>query len=188
MRPRTLLFFLLSIAISLGAAGYRWGDSSHAMGLINQRGGKTLHRFTLASGKQRYVLVATATVLPPFRGDIRVVLEGGPAMDYGVYDSLPLLALGPHHRPELHGDQLVGLKPGDRVTLWVVMRPRDPRGLNNQSANESPPAAETAQGPGASALHGGHQPLALKFYDTSSRRPVLTLPIVFDGKEVLHGN
>ena len=156
MKPT--LVFLLAAALSVTAAWYRPGDSGHAMGLISVEGGRAPHPVRLPSGKDRYTLVVTGTVLPPYQGDARVVLEGEPALSYSVHGSNPIVDLGLRRRPYFAESTLTGLRPRDRFTLWVVMRGPAPTGRYH-----------------------------VTFYDTASDRPVLQIPVLFgEGKAHHH--
>ena len=154
---KQVFVFSLAAALSVTAAWYRPGDSVHAMGLVSVEGGRTRHPVQLPSGKDRYTLVVTGTVLPPYQGDARVVLEGEPALSYSVYGSNPIVDLGLRRRPYFADSTLTGLRPRDRFTLWVVMR-----------------------GPAPSGRYD------VTFYDTASDRPVLQIPVLFGEREAHH--
>lgn len=85
MRSKKLLVFLLAVAISTVAAGFRWGDSGHAIGLVKAKGGKARHPIVVEGGKGLYSLIVTATVIPPYSGDARICEEKCPqgAISYG---------------------------------------------------------------------------------------------------------
>jgi len=180
MSRKSLFALILSIALSLLAAGYRFGDSSHAMGLLSQWGGKTLHPFALDSGQERYTLIATATVLPPYRGDARIVLEGLPEMEHAIYDSDPAIDLGLHHHPRLEGDLLRDLRPRDRLALWVVMKP--------STASPLPAGHRHQDGPDGPPLDGSAQAPALSFYDSRDNRKLMSFPIRFGDDGGHHGH
>jgi YHS domain-containing protein len=95
------------------------------MGLVSIKGGRAHHPVHLPSGRDRYTLVVTGTVIPPFRGDTRVAVEGGHGLSYDVYGSDPVIDLGLRRRPRFENETLKGLQPKDRFTLWVVMRPSE---------------------------------------------------------------
>ena len=112
---------------------FRWpppgtghGDSAHAMGMVSIKGGRALHPVHLPSGKERYTLVVTGTILPPYRGDARVTVEGGPPIPTIVRGSDPIIDLALRHRPYFDDETLTGLQPRDRFTIWVVMDPDQP--------------------------------------------------------------
>lgn len=64
----------------------------HGSGL--PRRGRARHPVHLPGGRDRYTLVVTGTILPPYRGDARVVVEGNPALSYDAYGSDPIVDLG----------------------------------------------------------------------------------------------
>ena len=123
MNLKKITWFVLAVIISFAAATYRWGDSAHSMGLITHKGGKVRHAASFRSGSDNYMLIATATVLPPYRGNARVVLEGKPTMDYKLSLSGPVIDLGIKNIPKLEGDTIYNLAPRTRLALWVRMIP-----------------------------------------------------------------
>ena len=76
MNLKNILLFCAAVLLSLVAAKYRFNDSAHSIGLIKAGGGKARHPVILEPGYQRYTLITTAAVIPPYRGDAEVVLEG----------------------------------------------------------------------------------------------------------------
>lgn len=123
MRLKKWGFFTLAVGVCLLAAIYRWGDSAHSIGLITTRGGEARHPAYLSGGWHRYNLIATATVIPPYRGDVKVVLEGKPEIDYEIFASGPIIDLNFRRLPEFRDNTLAGLQPKDRIALWVLMTP-----------------------------------------------------------------
>lgn len=119
---KKLLVFVVIAAGSLLASWYSFGDSAHAMGMISATGGRALHPVHLPSGLQRYTIVVTATVLPPYSGDARVAVEGTPELDVSLHGSNPVIDLGFRHRPLFEQRTFVGLRPRDRLTMWAVLR------------------------------------------------------------------
>ena len=93
---KKIIVFAMAVTVSLVAATHRWNDSAHAIGVIKAGGGTARHPVSLESGEESYMLIATATVIPPYRGDVKVVLEGEPAMEYEIHSSGPVLDLGLH--------------------------------------------------------------------------------------------
>lgn len=179
-RWKTILIFVLAVGISCVAASYRFGDSAHAIGMLSLKGGKARHPFMIKSGKDGYTLIMTGVVLPPYRGDVKVALEGSPAMNYVIYDSEPVIDLGLHREPELEGSILRGVQSRDRLTLWVVMTPQsdeDLEDLFNDDPGSVDPATESTLlsdvGP------EGHQPLKLSFYAAETGQKLLNIPVLF---------
>lgn len=199
MNIKKTIFFILSVAISLSAAGHRWGDSAHSIGLIKASGGKAKHPASLESGKNEYTLIATATVIPPYKGNARVVLEGEPKMDYGIYLSEPVVDLKLHRRPELKDDTLYDLQPRDRIALWVLMKPPvvDPvcgMAYTKEFSKHTHDGKDYffcseeclgtfKQGPEKYKNVGLRGKYTLAFYDTNTGNPVLNVPLLFKTKE-----
>ena len=156
---KKLLVFMFAAALSVTAAMYRPGDSAHAMGMVSVNGGRARHPVNLPSGKDRYTLVITGTILPPYQGDARMVVEGEPALPFSVYGSDPIIDLGLRRRPYFDDQTLTGLQPKDRFTLWVVLRPPEPMGNGKYN---------------------------LTFYDTATEKSVLQIPVIFGGEEGHH--
>jgi hypothetical protein len=156
MRLKKTITFVLSAGLCLLAAGYRWGDSGHAIGLISRRGGKARHPVHLERGNTRYTQIVTATVLPGYRGNARVVLEGAPPLNCDMHLAVPVVDLGLRRKPRLENQTLVDLRPGDRIALWLVMRP-------------------------ASGASPGEHSVSL--YDAESSRLLLRIPIIFKATE-----
>ena len=205
MRIGSIVAFSLAVLLSLAAAQYRWGDSSHAMGLLTKNGGKARHPSVLKSGWGRYAQITTATVLPPYQGDVRIHLEGEPTLDTDIRFAGPVVDLGLRRRPEFRDGVLYGVQPRDRLAFWVLMRalPTDPVcGMSVSSADIS----YTFQGEayhfcckgclatfreeperyrGNKPPHGTYK---LAFYDTNTGQPVLKIPLIFKGKEESHAS
>ncbi len=159
---RRTLFVLAAVAFFAAAAWYRPGDAGHAMGLLSANGGKARHPVQLPSGGDRYTLVVTGTVLPPYRGDARVVVEGEPALPYEVLaGAQPIVDLGVRRHPGFRDATLTGLQPRDHFTLWVVIRRPPP----------DPACPHTLHAP------AGRYDLA--FYDTATNNSVMRIPLVF---------
>jgi len=156
---RSFAVFAVAGALALLAANHRFGDSAHAIGLINRNGGKAVHPFMLASDHDTYTVIATATVQPSYRGDARVIVEGLPPTDYTVMSAEPIIRLGWHHRPGFSQGVLNDLESGDRLSLWVRL-----------AANR--------------VAQAEHRPLALTFFDVKTGATVLHIPFVFEGDGV----
>lgn len=199
MRLRYTILFILAVGISLLGAAYRWGDSGHSIGLIKANGGKVRHPTFLESGKNRYVLISTATVIPPYRGDARLVLEGKPEISHKIYTSGPVVDLGLRKLPEFRGNVLYGLEPRDRLAVWVVMKPPiiDPvcgmayeDGFINHLYKSKDYYfcsngcldlfnKEPEKYKGRDRVKGKY---TLAFYDTKTGKSILRVPVIFKGK------
>jgi hypothetical protein len=156
---KKLMVFIFAAVLSVGAAWYRHGDSAHAMGMVSMKGGRALHPVHFPTGKDRYTLVITGTIIPPYQGDMRVTVDGGPPMPTIIRGSDPIIDLALRHRPYFEDGTLTGLQPRDRFTIWVVMDPDEPM------------------------LAGKRD---ITFTDTTTEKPVLTIPVIFGGGEGGH--
>jgi YHS domain-containing protein len=199
MRIKVFIVFVISILISLAAAQYRWGDSGHAIGLISIDGGKARHPSFFVNGKDRYTQITTATVLPPYRGNARVVLEGYPKMDYDIRFTSPVIDLGLKRLPTFRDNILYDLQPGDKLALWILMHPPDidpicgmgyEEGFIHYSHGgkdyffcaegclkafkETPDQYEGKDRPNAK--------YTLAFYDAAEGNSLLKVPLIFRGK------
>ncbi len=199
MKAKSIVFFLLALAASFLAATYRWGDSAHSIGLIKASGGEARHPAFLSSGEDSYTLIATATVVPPYRGDVRVVLEGEPVMEHRISLSGPIVDLGIRRNPELRGNIIRGLQPMDRIALWVEMKPPpiDPicgmaythgflevsyAGRPYYFCSEACAEAFSKDPDRYKNNDGARGKYTVAFYDTKTGRPVLNVPVLFTGK------
>lgn len=200
VRIKSLIIFILTVLVSLAAAKYRWGDSAHAIGLMSVNGGKARHPSHLESGWDHYTQITTATVLPPYRGDLRVALEGYPPQDYEIRFSAPVIDLGFRRLPVFRDNILHDVRPRDRLAFWVLMRsfPVDPVcamavGEGDLSFNHKGETVHfCAQGclerfkADPQRYKNTRGPLGsynLAFYDTRTGRPVLKVPLIFESKE-----
>jgi len=153
------LVFILAAALSVAAAWYRHGDSAHAMGVLSIKGGRALHPVHLPAGNDRYTLVVTGSVIPPYQGDARVTVDGGAPVPSIVRGSDPIIDLGLRRRPRFENGTLTGLQSGDRFTIWVVIDPDEPMPAGKRDVT---------------------------FTDTATNKPVLTIPVIFGGGEGGH--
>ena len=199
MTFKKIAVFVFAVSLSLSAAVFRWDDSAHSIGLIKASGGEAKHPVFLGGEWDRCNLISTATVIPPYRGDAKVVLEGKPELDYESFCSGPVVDLGIRRLPKFRDDTLYGLEPMDRISLWVLMHPpgfdhvcgmscgkEDIRstykGKRYCFCSESCRAA--FEGDPALYVHKDRpsQTYFLGFYDVKTGKPVLDIPITFKGK------
>jgi len=206
MKTRNVIAFVLAVGISLVAATTRSGDSGHSIGLIKADGGRALHPTVMDAGKGRYMLISTATVIPPYRGDLRVALEGMPEIPYELSFTEPLIDLGIREFPRFTGGVITGLKPMDRIALWVKMTPPpvDPvcgmaheERFTHHTYEDREYAfcsdsclnafiADPAKYKDMDSVRGQYE---LAFYDTETGSAALRVPLIFAGagEEVPHG-
>lgn len=191
IKSKSLIFFALSVAVSLAAASYRFYDSAHVIGTIKQGGAMSRHPALLDGKLNSATLIVTAKVIPPYRGNARIALEGMPGTDYVVYDTIPAVRLPFHSTPEFHDNVLHDLRSNDRIALWVVMKNKgglgqrlQTRELAGASLPETSHKPHTATDKGWKARQGMGQPdrgPMLAFYDTHTSEPLLKIPIRFIG-------
>ena len=156
---KKLLVFIFAATLSVAAAWYRHGDSAHAMGMVSIKGGRALHPVHLPSGRDRYTLVITGSIIPPYQGDVRVTIDGGPPIKTIIRGSDPIIDLALRHRPYFEDATLTGLQPRDRFTIWVVMDPDEPMPAGKRDVT---------------------------FTDTGTGNTVLGIPVIFGGGEGGH--
>jgi YHS domain-containing protein len=196
---KKIIFFLLAVCISLAAAVYRWSDSAHAIGVIKASGGEARHAVTLESGRDSYMLIATATVIPPYRGDVNVVLEGEPKINYQIHSSGPIVDLGLYQWPQFKDNTFIGLKPKDRPALWVEMRlpevdpvcgmPVKPdfigvayKGVEYHVCSKECLAKFNQDSESYKDRDRARGRYTLAFYDKATGKSVLNIPVIFKGK------
>jgi YHS domain-containing protein len=199
MRPKNVLFVIIAVSISLPAAVFRWDDSAHSIGLIKASGGEARHPVFLGGEWDRCNLISTATVIPPYRGDAKVVLEGKPELDYEIFSSGPVVDLGIRRLPKFRDNTLYGLEPMDRIALWVLMHPpgfdhvcgmscgKDDiqsiyKGKRHCFCSESCRAAFEEDQARYLLKDRPSQTYSLAFYDVKTGKSVLNVPITFKGK------
>ena len=197
---KKILIFLAAVGISLVAAVHRWDDSGHAIGLIKAKGGEARHPVSMASGNDRYMLIATATVIPPYSGSARVELRGRSPIPHTIELARPVVDLGVRHLPRFVDGVLHDLRPRDRVALWVKMHPpkADPvcgmgceegyerveyQGKSYCLCGEACRTAFDADPERYRDQDGLRGSYTLAFTDTVTGRSVLNVPIMFTGKE-----
>lgn len=195
---KTIITFTASVGLSLLAALSQFGDSAHSMALLSKDGGRVKHAAHFEAGLNRYVMIATATVLPPYRGDVRVAVENVPGMTWAIHNSEPVIALGLHRQPVFRDHILQGVQPRDRLALWVVMRPDSSTSdAETEGADVAPsemkpgvfccplPESDEAieHSGGKQGEHGVVNGPSLAFYDVASGNQVMRVPIHFDSKE-----
>lgn len=196
---KKIIVFFIAVVVSLIAATHRWNDSAHAIGVIKASGGTARHPVSLESGEESYMLIATATVIPPYRGDVKVVLEGEPAMECEIHSSAPIVDLGLHQWPKFENNTFYGLKPKDRPALWVKMKPPTVDPVCGMATRDAPlvifsggkeyrfcskECLELFQNhperyKNNDRARGNYR---LAFYDTKTGISVLNIPVVIRGK------
>jgi YHS domain-containing protein len=200
---RKLAFLAGAIAVSTLAAWYRWPDSAHAIGVVKKGGGTARHPVALQAGQDSYVVIATAPVLPPWRGDAVVSVEGDPAPAWEVEVSRPILDLHLRRWPRQDGNRIRGLEPRDRLALWVKLTPPPADPVCGMACGKDTPRralggreecfCSDACWEAFRADPARHPPRrverarwSLLLRDDRSGAPLLTVPIVLGGAEAGH--
>lgn len=198
---KSIITFVAAVAISTVAATSHWGDAAHSIGLITKGGGKVRHPARFTAGTGRRMLIATATVIPPYRGDARITVEGDPPMEYQVSFSKPIIDLGIRSWPEFRDNTLYGLEPMDRLAIWVEMHP--PAGMDPVCGMKKEGGFITFNHDGRDyhfcsadclnrfredpRLFAGREAVRgtyhLALHDTRTGKPVLRVPLIFQGEE-----
>ena len=119
-----VIFFGVAVVVSLLAASHRWNDSAHAITTVSNRGGSVRHAVELKGGEGRYSIIVTSRVIPPYRGDIKIKLEGELPIPYEIHSALPpKLNLGVHKWYSIQNNVMRGVKPKDKFILWLILKP-----------------------------------------------------------------
>jgi len=187
MKYSTIALFGLSVAVSAVAAHHRFHDSAHAMGMLKIGGASARHPAVLDKNRDSYVLIATAGVVPPFRGNARVVFEGGRGLEATFHNAEPAVNFGFHHRPTFRGDTYYDLRPKDRIALWVKITRNSPPEKTSDPVRETVPSGPDSSTDCPQHRAGGSMPPergrtagpALAFYDTATDDRLLRIPIRF---------
>jgi YHS domain-containing protein len=196
---RWLIFFIIAVAVSLLAASHRWNDSAHAITTVSNKGGSVRHAVELKGGEDRYTIVVTSTVIPPYRGDIKMALEGEPQIPYEIRSSLPpRFNLGVHKWYSIEGDIVKSVKPRDKFILWLILKPNPVDPVCGMEGKEE--ITESYSGKRYRFCREGCREefrespekfrdndymrgkYNLVFYDTKTDKPVLNLPIILKDK------
>jgi len=133
---------------------YSTPDFGHAVTMITKDGGISRHPVLLGLNKDKYVVLVTGTVKSPYKGNVKIVLEGKPAMDYKIYSRYPPeINLGIHKFHDFEDNTIKNISAWDKYTLAVCLQPK------NKISKESK--------------------YNLRFYDLDSNNTVLSIPIIF---------
>lgn len=186
MNIKSIVFFVLSVALSVLAASYRFHDSAHAMGVLKRGGATSRHPVVLDGQARSASLIVTARVLPPYRGDARVVLENTPGYSYTIHNSEAVIRLPFHRRPSFDGTTYRDLRPNDKVSLWLVIKPEAAASMEvapvvpEAGSCCGPPIFPFPDNPGSVGPEStGQNGPRLVFYDTKSNERLLAVPMRF---------
>ncbi len=149
-----IITIVATIAICTAAAMYTPPGFGHSVTMVTKDGGISRHPVLLGLNNERYVILVTGTVIPPYRGGFRIVLEGEPKISHKIYSGFPPpFYLGMNHFHGFRNDTVTNIFPRDKFTLAVYIEP-EPR-IEKESN------------------------YLLKFYDLKSDKQVLSVPITF---------
>ena len=149
-----IITVVATVSICTLAAMYTPPGFGHSVTMVSGDGGISRHPVLLGLNMERYVILVTGTVIPPYRGGFRIVLEGDPKIEHKIYSSYPpSLYLGMNHFHEFGNDTITNIFPRDKFTLAVCIKPE-------QRIREE-------------------SDYMLRFYDLKSNNPVLSVPVSF---------
>jgi hypothetical protein len=145
---------LITLLVCTIAAMYSKPNSGHAVTTISKTGGVSRHSVLLGLNENKYVLLVTGTVKSIYSGNVKIILEGEPKIDYQIYSRYPPeLKLGIHKFYDFENNTIKNITAGDKFILTVCIKPI------NKIVKESK--------------------YNLKFYDLDSNKTVLSIPIIF---------
>ncbi|MFZ0280807.1 MAG: hypothetical protein WAL29_04110 [Bacteroidales bacterium] len=149
-----IITVVATISICTVAAMYTPPGFGHSVTMVTRDGGISRHPVLLGLNMDRYVILVTGTVIPPYRGGFRIVLEGDPDIEHKIYSSYPpSLYLGMNHFHDFGTDTITNIFPRDKFTLAVFIKPEQK--IRDESH------------------------YTLRFYDLKSNNPVLSVPVSF---------
>lgn len=199
MKLKSAAVFAAAVGVFLTGAAYRFHDSAHAIGRLSVRGGEINHPVLLDDEKSLYTIIVTGIVVPPYRGDARVTLEGDCSMNYQIHNSEPVIDLGFFRHPRFLENTFYDLREKDKVAVWVVLRRKErneaPRGESETAAfyNADLGCCDVQQvssqrGSDSRVAENSRQRLVIAFRDIRTGKPILSVPIIFRGREeTTHG-
>jgi len=155
---RKLLTIIITVAVTLAictvAAMYTPPGFGHSVSMLSNEGGMATHPVLLGLNQDNYVILVTGTVIPPYRGGFRIVLEGENKIDYKILSRYPPEPdMGYHHFHQFTNDTVRDILPLEKFALIVSIRPKE---RISQSSHHK-----------------------LNFYDLESGKPVLSIPVSF---------
>ncbi len=145
---------VITLALCTIFAMYSTPGFGHCVTVMSKDGGMALHPVLLGLNKHRYVFLVTGTVKPPFKGNVKIVLEGLPEVNYKVFSRYPpYFDFGIHKFNLFNDNTLINMNGGYQYALTISIKP------------DQPIITET------------HYKLNL--YDSESDEQVLSVPVIF---------
>ena len=121
---RGVLSFLAAVVVFTPLAVWRAGDLRHTVVTVTERGGRVRHGAQLEFGRDRYTVLVTGRNRLKETADLRVAVEGEPAIPFEVHSNYPpTIDLDVHEWPEFEDGTLRHCHPGEKLGLWVVLKP-----------------------------------------------------------------
>jgi hypothetical protein len=177
LRNRLLLAAALLIALAIVVVALRSVSYSARSGCFGDRA-TAIEPFQLEPGNGLYLLCFSGEISGEFQGNLRIALEGTPAMNYRLVNLAPIKYFGRSQGGGLNNELLRGLKPGDKLAILVVMQPQLVKvtGIGVPMASCCVPAKISS----SSTLGAGDPlPLTLSMIEEASGKPLLQIPIRF---------
>ena len=152
---------IITFTVCTIAAMYTTPNFGHSVTIITKDGGISRHPVLLGLNEDKYVILVTGTVKSPYKGNVKIVLEGEPEIDYKIYSRYPPeLKLGIHKFHDFEDNTIKNISAWDKFMLAVCIKPINK--INKESKYN------------------------LRFYDVVSNNAVLSIPIIF--KELVNFN
>lgn len=156
-----IITIIITFTVCTIAAMYTPPNFGHSVTIITKDGGISRHPVLLGLNEDKYVVLVTGTVRSPYKGNVKIVLEGEPEIYYEIYSRYPPeLKLGIHKFHDFEDNTIKNISAWDKFMLAVCIKP-----LNKIDK-------ETKYN--------------LRFYDLDSNKVVLSIPIIF--KELVNFN
>jgi len=173
MRLLLVIVTIVSLGIILAAlTAIGFGSASGSLGVS-----APVATYQFTPGKGLYLLSFNGELTADYHGDVEVELAGNPAMDYRLVNLSPLRYFTQEHGVGLQNQSLVGLKPGDKISLLVLAIPQRVKVEGFEA-----PIASCCVPPELLSSGTGHkrQPLALRFLRADSGQTLLQIPVQFN--------
>ena len=133
----------------------------HSVTMITKDGGISRHPVLLGLNEDKYVVLVTGTVKSPYKGNVKIVLEGEPKINYIIYSQYPPeIKIGIHKFYDFEDNTIKNISAWEKFMLALIIKPENK--IDKETKYD------------------------LKFYDLDSNKIVLSIPIIF--KELINFN
>jgi hypothetical protein len=151
---KIILTIIITLTVCTIAAMYTPPKFGHSVTMITKDGGISRHPVLLGLNENKYVVLVTGTVKSPYRGNVRIVLEGEPKINYEIYSQYPPeLNLGIHKFHDFENNTIRNISAWEKFMLTLSLKPLTK--IDKESK------------------------YILRFYDLDSNFTVLSIPIIF---------